>query len=168
MRAPIFLILLLGGVAACAPLANLPAALQPPTVALAEDRPAELRLLGPAADRPFGGAALRLHARVGNPNPLGITLTRVDGSLFLENQRAALVDLPLGLPLPARQDTVIPFDLLISFADAPQLATALARVANRAEAQLRLDGTVGVNAGLLGMQSFGPATLLEGTVPIVR
>ena len=62
-----------------------------------------MRLAGPSADRPFGGATVRLWTEVSNPNPFGFTLGTLDGTLFLEGSRAAAAAFPLGLPLGAQQ-----------------------------------------------------------------
>jgi hypothetical protein len=154
--------------AGCGPLAGLQAVVQPPSFEVAQGHQAELRLLGPAANRPLGGASLRVWARVHNPNRLGIMLTQLDGTLFLEGQQAALVEFPLGLPLAAVQDTVIPLDVVIGFADVPHLANVLLQAATRGEASYRLDGNVGVDAGMLGQPIFGPMTFVQGMVPVLR
>jgi hypothetical protein len=154
--------------AACVPLSELPVVVQPPQFQVAGERQAEIRLLGPSLDRPAGGAAVRLWARVQNPNAFGITLSALDGTLFLEGQQAALVDFPLGLPLPAAQDTVIPLEVVVGFADVPRVASSLLQAVGRNEAQYRMEGRVRVNAGMLGQPVFGPLTIVEGSVPIVR
>ncbi|MGQ0560445.1 MAG: hypothetical protein ACT443_01070, partial [Gemmatimonadota bacterium] len=102
--------------AGCAGL-GLGDVLQAPRFSAAESRTAELRLAPPSAQSPLGGATIRLWARVENPNPLGITLLALDGSLALEGTRAANVSFPMGVPLSANQDTVIPLDLTIRFSD---------------------------------------------------
>ena len=73
------------------------------------------------------GAAIRLYTRVRNPNQFGVTLSTLTGDLFLQGSRAAEADFPLGLPLTAGADTVIPLDLRVSFADIPGLADAIRR-----------------------------------------
>jgi hypothetical protein len=151
----------------CAHLEGLPV-VQPPTFQVAGDRQAQLQLLGPGLDRPLGGARVRLWARVQNPNRLGITLNTLNGALFLEGQRATVVEFPLGLPLLAAQDTVIPFDIVLGFADVPNLGPALLQALNRGDAQYRLEGQLRVDAGLLGQPTFGPMTFIEGAVPIFR
>jgi hypothetical protein len=153
---------------ACASLEGLNTAVQPPTFQVAQERQAELRIVGPSANRPMGGASVRLWARIHNPNPLGISLAALDGTLFLQGQQATQVNFPLGLPLLARQDTVIPFDIVVGFADVPRLAPLLLQAAERNEAAYRLDGTVRVDAGMLGQPVFGPMTFLEGTTPVRR
>lgn len=153
--------------AACAGL-GLGDVIQPPRFSVADGRQGELRLLGPASGRPLGGAAIRLWARVENPNPLGVALSAVQGSLALEGTRAANVDFPLGVPLLAGQDTVIPLDISISFSDLPGLADLASRLLTRSSVNYRLDGTVMVNAGPLGNPRFGPSTLLDGTLSIRR
>lgn len=158
---PLFLALLSG----CASLGQV---IQPPSFRVADDRPEELRLLGPAPGRPLGGAAIRLYARVSNPNPLGITLSSLRGGLLLEGQQAAQVDFPLGVPLQPGQETLVPLEISVSFADLPGLANTLSRAVTGGPIRYRLDGTVGVDAGLLGQPSFGPMTLLQGDVRVTR
>ncbi len=154
-------------VAGCATVANL-LQVQAPRFAVSEGRRSELRLLGPSAERPLGGAAIRIWSRVENPNDFGLTLTDVEGDLLLEGTRAATVDLPLGLPLRARQDSIIPLDLVVRFDDLPGLADAAIRFATRRSVAYRLDGRFGVDAGPLGRPTFGPTTLLTGELDVRR
>lgn len=161
-------LIVLGALALAAGCATLGQVVLPPRFEVARERTAELRLVGPTAQRPLGGAALRLWARVENPNPLGFTLTRVAGDLALEGARAARVDFPLGVPLPAGQDTVIPLEVVISLADVPGLADAARRALTGDPLRYELEGTVTVDAGVLGQPSFGPSTLLEGQVRTTR
>lgn len=157
--------LLLVGAAACATLRDV---LQPPEFRSAEGRQAELRLLGPSTQRPLGGAAVRLYARVHNPNPLALTLSSLKGQFYLQDSRAADVDFPMGVPMPAGQDTVIPLDIALSFSDIPALADAARRWLAGQSVGYRLEGTVGVDAGALGQPTFGPSTLLQGQVAVTR
>src|SRR5687768_10125294 len=62
---------------------------RPPRFESAPGRSAEFRLVGPSRNRPYGGAALRLWARVENPNPFGVTLSTVYGRLLLDDTEAA-------------------------------------------------------------------------------
>jgi hypothetical protein len=145
----------------CATLEGLRALVQPPTFRQT-DQPAEVRLAGPSLERPLGGATVRLWTEVTNPNPFGFTLGTLDGTLFLEGTRAAAAAFPLGLPLGARQQTVVPLELSISFSDLPGLADVVRRAARRDPVEYRLDGTIGVDAGQLGQPVFGPMTLVRG------
>lgn len=90
------------------------------------------------------------------------------GTLFLEGTRAAGVDMPLGLPLRANADTVIPLDVTLSFSDLPGLADVARKALTADTLGYRLDGTIGVEAGALGTYSFGPSTLMRGDVRILR
>lgn len=132
----------------------------------ADDRGTELRVLGPSAERPLGGAAFRLWAHVENPNGFGLRLTEVAGDLSIADADAIDVEFPLGLPLVAFQDTVIPLDVSIGFDDLP----AIGRIASAAIAgerlDYRLDGTFAVEAGRYGEPRFGPWTLLEGELRV--
>lgn len=153
------------GLGACAALWNL---VQPPTFDMAADRPAEFRIVGPAADRPLGGAQFRVWAHVHNPNSVGLTLTRLAGDLLLEHQHAATIDLPLGLPLRAAGDTVVPIELTVSFADIPNLAEQLLAAVTGRSVDYSIQGTLGVDAGPLGTPTFGPQTWLAGEVQLIR
>lgn len=150
--------------AACATLEQLRGLVQAPQFSEADDQRAEIRLLGPSASSPLGGAAIRLWTRVRNPNPFGLTLATLRGSLFLEGSRAAEADFPLGLPLTARGDEVIPLDLRVSFSDIPGLANAIRRAVTGDPLEYRLNGTVGVEAGTFGTPTFGPMDLLTGEI----
>jgi hypothetical protein len=163
LTATVGLILLAG----CAALGGL-AEVALPRFSVAEGRSGELRLALPSGDRPLGGATLRVWAHVENPNAFGITLTRLAGDLFLQQTRTAEVDLPLGLPLLAEQDTVIPVDVTISFSDLPGLADLASSLLMRSAVDYRLDGRLTVDAGVLGTPSFGPRTWLEGRVDVQR
>jgi hypothetical protein len=156
--------LLLGG---CATL-GIGAVVQPPRIAAAEGRDAELRLELPTANRPLGGATLRIWAQVENPNAFGLTLASLVGNLYLEGTRATTVDFPLGLPLEARASSVVPIDLTFSFADAPDMVNVAQRILTQNRVAYRVDGTLGVDAGPLGQPSFGPRTWLQGESRILR
>ncbi len=150
--------------AGCATLEQLRQLVQPPRFTEAEDRPAEIRLLGPALNRPLGGANVRLWATVTNPNPFGFTLATLRGALHLQDRRASDIDLPLGLPLTAGGTETFPIDFSISFADLPALADAIRRAVGGQSIDYRFDGTIGVDAGQYGRPEFGPRAWLSGTV----
>ena len=75
----------------------------------------------------------------------------MNATLALQGTRAATGDFPLGLPLGAAQQSVVPLDLTFSFSDVPGLA-----------------GTVGVDAGRLGTPTFGPMLLTRGDLRVLR
>lgn len=150
--------------AGCAELGQLRALVQAPRFEEAPDHEPSLRLVGPSSGLPVGGATVRLWARVTNPNPFGLTLGSLQGTLYLEEQRAADASFPLGLPLAAGGDTTVPIDLSISFSDVAGLADAIRRAANRQPLAYRLEGTIGVDAGRLGQPVFGPLTLVRGNI----
>ena len=148
--------------------ATLAAGLQAPTFRVDDAQQPQLRLLGPTPQRPTGGAAVRLYARVTNPNPMGITLSTLTGNLELEGRGAARVNFPLGVPLAAGGETVVPLDIAVDFADIPGLGSTLLNAITGRAIRYRLVGTVGVDAGLLGQPTFGPMGLLEGQVRVNR
>jgi hypothetical protein len=154
--------------AGCASLGGLSSIIQPPHFEQAEGQPAQLRILGPSRTMPVGGAGVRLWLKVTNPNAFGFTLSTINAALSLEGSRAADADFPLGLPLSARQESVIPLDLSISFADLPGLASALRRLAVGGSVPYELEGTVGVDAGRLGTPTFGPMLLTRDEMRVVR
>lgn len=153
--------LLLSG---CAELNKLAALVQAPRFEQDPDHRAEIRMSRGGSGLPIGGAGVRLWARVTNPNPFGLTLGTLKGTLFLEDSRAADVDFPLGLSLAAGGDTTVPIDLTVSLANLPGLADSIRRAIDRQPLAYRLEGTIGVDAGQLGQPVFGPMTLLRGDV----
>ena len=150
------------GLAGCATLENLRGLVQAPKFEQATGQQAEIRLLGPSASQPLGGAGVRIYTQVTNPNTFGLTLGTLRGTLHIEGSRAADVDFPLGLPLRASQQTVVPIDLAVSFSDLPGLANVIRRAINRQPLAYELEGTIGVDAGQLGQPTFGPMTILRG------
>jgi hypothetical protein len=152
--------------AGCAGLANLQQIIRPPRFEQAPGQQAELRLLVPSATSPLGGAGVRIWLQVSNPNPFGFTLSTIDADLMLEGHHAATGNFPLGLPLNAGQETVVPLDLSISFADVPALSRTIGRLATGGTAAYQLDGTVGIDAGRFGTPTFGPMTLTTGELHV--
>jgi hypothetical protein len=159
---------LLGAHAGCASLGGLGGLVQAPRFSAADGREAEIVLRGPSRDFPLGGAAVRIHARVFNPNPFGLTLSTLIGDLYLDGTRAAAVDFPLGLALVANDEAEVPIDLAIGFDDVPRLAQVVGRAFSGSSLDYRLDGRIGVDAGALGRPTFGPMTILEGDVRVRR
>ena len=149
----------------CASLNQL---VQPPQFSSADGREAQLQLVGPSTSRPLGGATLRIWTRVRNPNAFGLTLAGLRGNIFLEDTRAGDVEFPLGLPLSAAADTVIPLDISISFSDLPGLVDVAQRIVTRNRVEYRLDGTITVDAAPFGQPSFGPSTWLRGESRVIR
>lgn len=169
MRIPAALVLVSAlSATGCASLGGLARVIQPPRFEQAEGQPAELRIVGPSRTMPVGGAAVRVWMKVTNPNAFGFTLSTVNATLELDGSRAADGDFPLGLPLAARQESVVPLDLSISFADLPGLARALRALAVGGRVGYELNGTVGVDAGRLGTPTFGPMLLTRGEMRVVR
>ncbi len=130
MRKAALAAILLLALQGCAGL-NFSAFVQPPRLEQAAGRRAEVRLQGPSGSQPLGGAGVRLWTKVTNPNTFGLTLQTIKGTLYLEDSRATDVDFPLGLPLGAGAETVIPIDLSISFSDLPGLGDVARRLVNR-------------------------------------
>jgi len=155
MRRLTVAILLLSGCAALQTLGIVPLRISDPG-----DRPAELRLVG------LSGAALRLWARVENPNRFGVTLRDVVGEVFIADAEAVAANFPLGVPLAAAQDTIIPFDIAIRFDNLPGLARVVRAAVTGNALPYRLEGSFGVEAGNLGSPRFGPMTLLRGEIRV--
>jgi hypothetical protein len=154
--------------AGCAGLTQLAQLVQPPRFEQADGQPAELRLIAPSRAMPAGGAGVRIWLEVTNPNPFGFTLSTLNATLSLEGGRAATGDFPLGLPLAARDQSIVPIDLSFSFADIPGLAGALRQIAAGGSVEYELDGTAGVDAGRFGTPTFGPMLLTRGELRVVR
>ena len=166
-RIVLLVVAVVGTTASCAgSLGNLQQIIRAPRFEQAPNQPAELRLLGPSASSPLGGAGVRIWLQVTNPNPFGFTLSTIDADLNLEGHHAATGNFPLGLPLTAGQQSVVPLDLSISFADVPALSRTLGRLASGGAAAYQLDGTVGIDAGRFGTPTFGPMTLTTGELHV--
>lgn len=149
---------------ACATMGQLGRLIQPVHFEAADERGTEIRLVGPRSGQPLGGAAVRIWTRVRNPNPFGLTLNTLRATLMLEDTRAADGEFPLGLPLQAGQDSVVPLDLSISFSDVPALATMFKRSSLSQPLRYRVEGSFGVEVGNFGSPTFGPMTLFAGEV----
>lgn len=111
---------------------------------------------------------MTLWLSVTNPNPFGFTLSTLTTTLRLEGSRAATGDFPLGLPLGASQQSVVPIDLAISFTDLPGLTGAVQQAAIGGAIDYQLDGTAGVDAGRFGRSTFGPMRLVDGELRVIR
>ena len=149
-------------VSGCASLEGLRALIQPVRFEQAPDRQSDIRILPTQGGRAGGGATVRLWTNVTNPNPFGLTLSTVAATLLLDDVEAADGDFPLGLPLQPGQTETIPFDLTISFANIPRLATVIRQAASGGGLSYRLEGTIGIDAGRFGQPTFGPMTLVTG------
>jgi hypothetical protein len=166
--ARLFITIVAVATASCATLGPLAQIVQPPTFRQADNQPAEIRIIAPSLRMPTGGAGVRIWLEVTNPNAFGFTLSTLNATLALEGTRAATGDFPLGLPLAARQDSVVPLDLSINFADVPGLASVARQLATRGSVDYQLDGTVGLDAGRLGTPTFGPMRLTSGELRVIR
>jgi hypothetical protein len=167
-HAQLFVLIVAVVTAGCATLGPLAQIVQPPRFRPADNQPAEIRLIAPSLRNPTGGAGVRIWLEVTNPNAFGFTLSTVNATLALQGTRAGTGDFPLGLPLAAGQQSVVPLDLTISFADVPGLASVARQLATGGTIDYQLDGTVGVNAGRLGTPTFGPMPLTRGELRVVR
>ena len=143
--------------ASCAAaLQSLQGLIQPPRFEQDDQSRSEIRLRGTS------GASVRIWTRVSNPNAFGVTLGTLQGTLHLEGARAATIDFPLGLPLQPQSEEVVPIDLSVDFRDVPALGQAITRAIARQPIAFEIEGTIGVSAGPLGMQTLGPMTWLRG------
>ena len=149
----------------CAGLANV-LGVQEPRFAMAGGRESQLRVSPPSPRHPRGAATVRIWTRVENPNAFGLTLSVLQGTLALEGEELADVDLPLGLPLSAAADTVIPLEITFDFGSFSALGSVAQRLLTRGEVLYELNGTLGVDAGPLGEPRFGPRTWLRGELDV--
>jgi len=154
-------------IAGCASL-NLGSVIQPPTVSGVEGRSPQIQLRLPALGRTAGGASVRLWSRIANPNGFSVTISRLAGDLFIGNAQGVTVDFPLGVPLVANGDTIVPLDVSLDFDDLPGLGAAALAALTSGTIPYRLDAIIGVDAGMLGRPEFGPTTLLEGALRVIR
>lgn len=153
--------------AGCASLAGT-LGLAAPSFQRVEDRPATLEVLGPSLVRLEPAARVTVWAAVRNPNDVGITLSELNGWLVLEGEEVAAVDLPLGLPLEARADTIVPLRISFDLSSLERLGGAAEAVLTRRALDYALEGRLGVDAGPLGRPVFGPRTWISGTLRVER
>jgi hypothetical protein len=151
--------------AGCAGLGQL-LGVREPTFAVVQGRPSTLRIGAPSITHPKGTATVRIWTQVTNPNAFGLTLSTLDGKLALEGKELIDVALPLGLPLAAAADTIIPLDLTFGFESLSALGSIATRVLSQEALGYELRGTLGVRAGPLGEPKFGPRTWLRGSVEV--
>lgn len=159
---PMMLIIALA--AACASFGPLGTYVRAPRFERVPDERPSIRLMAPSLGRVFGGATIRIMTRVTNPNAFGFTLSSLDGTLYLDNTRAATSSLPLGLPLGPGAQTDIPIELSVDFSELPGLANVIRSAAARQPVDYRFEGIVGVDAGRFGTPRFGPMTFVSGTI----
>lgn len=150
--------------ASCATLQGLGSFVQAPRFQEAPGRSAEIRLLPARTGRSLGAADVRIWTQVTNPNAFGFTLSTLRGTLYLDDSRATTFDFPLGLPLTAGGQEIVPIDISFSFSDLPQLGDAIRRAIGNQPIDYRLEGTIGVDAGRWGTPTFGPMTILSGVI----
>lgn len=165
------LVAMIACTSACASLGSLESLgglIQPPRFTEAEDQPPEIRLVGPSADQPIGGAVVRIWTRVSNPNAFGFRLATLRTTLLLDGSRAATGDFPLGLPLGPREETTVPLDLSVSFSDLTGLSRIVRSAADGQAVPYQLDGTIGIDAGRFGQPTFGPMLLFRGDLSARR
>ena len=149
----------------CAGVANL-LGISAPNFSVAEGRSSMLRLGSRSLQHPRGSATARIWAEVASPNSFGLTLTTLDGTLALEGEDLVDVELPLGLPLEAASDTVIPLDLTFGFDGFSALGSVATSLFTRDELRYELRETLAVDADPLGEPSFGLRTWLRGRVEV--
>ena len=63
---------------------------------------------------------------------------------------------------------MVPLDITVNFNDIPGLADVILRAATGQSIRYALNGTVGVDAGVLGQPTFGPMNLLSGSARVTR
>ncbi len=146
----------------CAELGQLARVIQPLRFSEVPGQQSTIRLAGPSARQPSGGATLRLWTRISNPNPVGLTLSTLRADVSLDGTHAATGDFPLGLPLAAGGESDVPLDLSIDFADLPGLSDVLRRAIATRQVPYEVDGTFSIEAGGFGRPSFGPLRLFQG------
>src|SRR5437762_7544221 len=145
----IILAAITGAGVACANLGNLQQIIQPPRFEQAAGQPAEIRLLGPGANSPVGGAGVRIWLAVTNPKSVWVHAEHTQHDAYARRQSR-------------RDRRLVPLDLSISFADVPGLSRTLGLLAVGGTAAYQLDGTIGIDAGRFGAPTFGPMRLSTG------
>jgi LEA14-like dessication related protein len=152
------LLLLVVLLAGCVPGAQLFA---PPTFSLVVGDSGVVRLDPPGIGS--GDVTLRLALDVHNPNPIGVRLAGVDGTLFLNGRRVADTAARNGIDLPASGRGRLTLDTTIPLTGATALIADLASMVSGAPTELRLDAAVAVNV-FGALQRLPAATLVRTTI----
>ena len=127
---------------------------EPPRFEAADGRAGEIHFTTPLLAKPPGPANVTVRMHVTNPNPFGVTLGALEATLFVEELRAARCHIPLAVPLGAWQESDVSIGLSIDLAAVPELARVMLPAAIGNAISYRLDGTVGIDAGPFGQQTF--------------
>ncbi len=105
------------------------------------------------------GATLGLKLKITNPNPYGLSLNRVQGKFFLDGVETVNVDLP-GFAVAPAGSSSLKTEINLPLNEAT--LSKLVKVVRGGSVTYRLDGTVTLDAGLLGKPTLGPYTVLQG------
>ena len=130
------------------------AIVEPPRFEEADGRAGEIHFTTPLLAKPPGPADVTVRIHVTNPNPFGVTLRALEATLFVEELRAARCHIPLAVPLGAWQESDVSIGLSIDLAEIPELAGVMLPAAIGNAISYRLDGTVSIDAGPFGQQTF--------------
>ena len=162
-------LLLLGAAAVlamgCASLEGTTSMVRAPRVRPSAEHPTELSLTG------SGAGTVKAWARVKNPNNFPITLTKVHGTLFLADHKAARLDVETKLDMKAREEATLPLEMPFGQdkdKDKEKEKGAAVAVGGQAGSAVpyRFDGNLSVSAHDNVETVFGPLTLLEGQARI--
>lgn len=143
-------------------------ALFAPTFEAAASKPGLFQLLPSSVDHPEGVGELILHAEVGNPNEVPLTLEKLDGTLRLNGHRTAAIAMPLGLELQPNGKGVITLRLKGYFGQLPELANLMDRSPDGTWIDYEVEGRVATSSADLGETTFGPTELWSGKVQVKR
>lgn len=156
-----FSLLLAGSLALMAAVACAPGArvVSPPTFRLDAAASGFVSIDPPGVGD--GTALFRVALIAENPNPIGVKLASLDGSLFFREVRAAAVSFRGGIDLPGYGSAQLLLDVRVPLGAAPALLDALAALVGGSPVRYRVEAAVGIE--LLGtVQRFPSFTLAQG------
>lgn len=143
-------------------------ALSAPTFEAAASKAGLFRLLPSSVDHPEGVSELVLHAEVGNPNEVPMTLEKLDGTLRLDGRRTAAIEMPMALDLLPNGKAIITLRLKGYFAQLPELADLMDRSPDGTWIDYEVEGRVETNSAGTGETTFGPTNLWSGKLQVKR
>lgn len=145
---------LVASLAGCASLGNLGGVVNKPT---AEVTKAAVERLS------FQGARIGVDVKVGNPNPVGLSLAGFSYDLFVNGEQFLSGDFARGVSIAARGSSTV--HVPVSF-EYQKLITGISSLADRNETPYRIDLKLSFDVPVLGRVVV--PLRAEGTVPVVR
>jgi hypothetical protein len=144
------------GLSSCFPRAS--AGVQPPRI---EVEDTVLLKLNPPSLGIAPEAVLGLKLKITNPNPFGVNIARVQGKLYLDDGESGGVEIP-GLNINPTGTSRVETQISIPLNEGN--LNRFIKVVQGKSVTYRVDGTLTLEAGVLGKPVLGPYTVFQGVI----